>query len=281
MSTEASMPGTACPAIVDSELSALSATSKQISLAHQHGKSLKVLSLVREARTLGVQLAPEDCVAALSCASKLAAGKNASAPILTFSDNFAPSSAPAIGINQPNKWGTLLDIYELSMDILGVLNEQNFRSKDAYFYAMKVCAEARSPRSAMNIMAEIDKQTDFGADDSIQTEYIKALCSAVDPNASVSDFQARKYFVFQGIKAYEKLKSHRVERGVKAADDSMYIAAAGAYSFLLGPNGTSSAANNLVAVLKDMMDDGFEPRIKMCRSILGMAVKFRESEVLL
>ena len=90
---------------------------------------------------------------------------------------------------------------------------------------------------------------------------------------------SRKHFSFLGIKAYEKLK--RSQKNIKATDDKLYTAAAGAYSFLLGPHPSKGmwASKGLLKVLQDMMSDGFEPHVKMCRSILSAALRCGEYEV--
>jgi hypothetical protein len=268
----------------------LSETSQQIQLAHQQGKSIKVLTLAREARQNGTPLAAADCVVALSCAAKLAEGKNLNPAVLTYSDNFSPPSVSSgsggkgkgssIQAKAASKWGSLMDIYELSIDMLTALNALKVCSRDAYFAAMKVCAEAKIPRSALNIMTEIKTLTKLASDDSIQAEYVKALCSAADLSTRVHDRETRMFFILEGIKGYEKLRAFRQDKGIKAADASVYISAAGAYSYLLGPIGPRTAPTRLVNVLQDMMEDGFEPRVALCRGILGSAVKFQESELM-
>lgn len=252
--------------------------SKQVQLAYQTGKSLKVLNLVRDANKNGISLDAEDCVTALICAAKLAVGKNANPLVLSLSDNFAPTALPATtGSVAVQKWGSLEDIYELSIDVLTRLSELGVVSPDAYLSAMKVCAEAKNPQAAMDIMAEIKAISALGVVESIQAEYVKALCSAVHADAVVAHARDRKRFVTEGIKAYESYRVYQQESNLKSLDDSVYAAGASAYAYTLQP-GSSSA--RLIVVLKDMIQDGFEPRVKLCRSLLSSALQIDDNEVM-
>lgn len=255
----------------DSEL------SRQIQLAYSTGKSLKVLLLVKDARKSGGMIETEDCETALMCAAKLACGKNSSPSVLIFSEHFSAVALPPIAaVTQPNKWGSLADLYELTMDMLSLLRDRQSVSYEAYLAAMKVHTEAKRPASALSLMEEIKERITFKSVDSIKVEYIKALCSAASPDVQLKNPKDRNGLILLGLEAYEAYREAQRVQGLTSFDDSTYVAAANAYAFMLGPQ---TSSKRLIIVLKDMMNEGFEPRMKMCRSILTSALRYEDAEV--
>lgn len=251
--------------------------SKHVQVAYETGKSMKVVTLVNEARIAGVNLSSSECIAAMLCAAKLAVGKNSSPTVLRFSENLVPTgSMKHLKPTPSSRWGSMTDLYDLSIELLSVLNGMQAVTYDAHLAAMRICSEAKSPSSAINMMKEIEDTTNYGTDEKIAAEYVKALCSAVSPDAMVDSQKERESMIRAGIAAYEAYRTIQLQNKAKAADDSVYIAAANAYAFMLGPR---SSSKRLVAVLKAMMEDGFEPRVHMCRFILSAAVRFDDSEV--
>ena len=235
--------------------------SKMIHAAARDGKRRKLLNLVLEAREKEVRLGWRECMVGLSQCVKHC------------------EKVDTVAITQEHQ----IDLPLLVNYIMAELRRADVANHEAYLCAMRIYRELKDPQQAQSLMVDFVEHGDVPLTEQLQGEYVKAVATAAlkspgdttDPTAM--NVARRWFFMQKVVEGYEKYLSLRSDNQL-LADRDVYIAAARAYSIILGGR-IPSAASSVISVFEQMARDGFEPDFSICRFVLAHALLAKNASV--
>lgn len=250
------------PELSEAEKRALSVKfSKMIHAAAREGKRRKLLNLILETKDKDVRLGWKECMVGLSQCVKHC------------------EKVDLAAISQEHH----IDLPQLVNYIMSELRRADVANHEAYLCAMRIYRELKDPQQAQTLMVEFVEHGDVPLTEQLQGEYVKAVATAAlkspgdttDPTAM--NVARRWFFMQKVVEGYEKYLSLRSDNQL-LADRDVYIAAARAYSIILGGR-IPSAASSVISVFEQMARDGFEPDFAICRFVLAHALLAKNASV--
>lgn len=239
-----------------------------VDIAYQAGKSMKVLELIKHAKLSGASLSPAVCSKAIFCCAKVAVTKACQ-----------PSEE---GVSKPlpdhsERKTVLAELVETAVALLDIASREERFYSAATIQALKVCIAAKDPDTAIKIFRKCEGQANVSHYDIVLGEYTKALCTVLDLLGDGQPNDEPTRLLMMACDAFESYMRYKDRHNLKAEDDSVYLAAVRVYCHLLGRERVSVG---LIDLLNGMTRDGFEPSRPMCRTILGNALRAKNTKVI-